>query len=288
MMERFSFRKGHRSRAIFLVCDYVFQIVLMIIILIPLWKIFVDSIDSSSVGTRLFPREFNLAAYKVILSNPSMYGPFFISVLTTVLGTALGLAITTLGAYALSKKSLPGGKIFGRIILVTMMFDGGMIATYLTYKNLGLMNNLFAVMLPVCATAYNTILMRSFFEGLPQSLFEAASIDGCGSFGSFIRIALPLSKPALASVGLFIAVAMWNNYMSFILYVTDAKLQNFQVKIRSMILEESLMSSSASQNVASEMLKSATVIVVIIPFLFVYPFLQKHFTKGVTLGAIKG
>lgn len=288
MMDRFSFRRGHRSRAIFLICDYAFQVILMVMIMIPLWKIFVDSVDPSSVGTRLFPKEISFTAYKVILSNPSMYRPFFISVLTTVVGTVLGLSITTLGAYALSKKNLPGNKVFGRIILITMMFDGGMIATYLTYKNLGLMNNLLAVMLPVCTTAYNTILMRSFFEGLPQSLFEAASIDGCGSFGSFMRIALPLSKPVLASVGLFIAVSMWNNYMSFILYITDANLQNFQVKIRSLILEESLISSSTSQNVASETLKSATVIVVIIPFLFVYPFLQKYFTKGVTLGAIKG
>ena len=217
-----------------------------------------------------------------------MYRPFLVSVLTTAVGTFLGLMIVTLGAYALMQKNLPGHKIFSRLVLITMMFNGGMIATYLTYKNLGLMNNLLAVMIPVCVTAYNTILMRSFFESLPPALFDAASIDGCSPFGCFFRVAMPLSKPALASVGLFIAVAMWNDYMHFILYITDPDWQNFQVKIRPKILEETLAVASSDMNLATDMLKSATIIVVIVPFMLIYPFIQKYFTKGVTLGAVKG
>ena len=288
MRERFSFRKGHRARAVFLICDYLFLLFLIVAMLIPLWKLFVDSVDPSSVGTRFWPKEFSLDAYKVILNNAGMYRPFLVSVLTTVAGTIVGLAVTTLGAYGLKQKELPGHAFFSRTVLVTMMFNGGMIATYLTYKNLGLMNNLMAVIVPVCVTAYNTILMRSFFDGLPDALFDSASIDGCSPFGCFFRIALPLSKPALASVGLFIAVAMWNDYMHFILYITDQDWVNFQVKIRALILEETLAVGSSSITLGTEMLKSATVIVVILPFLFVYPFLQKYFVKGVTLGAVKG
>lgn len=150
------------------------------------------------------------------------------------------------------------------------------------------MNNILAVIIPVSVGAYNTILMRSFFEGIPSALFDAASIDGCSPFGTFFKIALPLSKPALASVGLFIAVAMWNDYMHFILYMTKPEWQNFQVKIRAMILEETLAVTNTDSGLGTDMLKSATILVVIIPFLFVYPFLQKYFTKGVTIGAVKG
>lgn len=289
MKEKFSFRKGYRARAIFLICDYVFLTFLMVTMIIPLWKLIVDSVDSSSVGMRLWPKEVSLAAYKAILSNVALYRPFMVSVLTTIGGTALGLGIVTMGAYALMQKQLPGHRFFGRYVLITMMFNGGMIATYLTYKNLGLMNNLLAVMLPVCVTAYNTILMRSFFESLPAELFSAAAIDGCGPFRTFVQIALPLSKPSLASVGLFIAVAMWNDYMHFILYITDSNWQNFQVKIRSLILEESMVGhSSEASNLGADMLKSATIIVVIFPFMLVYPFLQKYFTKGIMIGAVKG
>ena len=288
MQDKFSFQKGHRARAIFLICDYTFLVLLMVAMVVPLWKIFVDSIDPTSVGARMWPKEWSLDAYRVILSNSSLYRPFVVSVLTTIAGTVIGLAITTLGAYALMQKDMPGQAFFSKVVLITMMFNGGMIATYLTYKNLGLMNHLLAVILPVCVTAYNTILMRSFFDGLPKALFEAATIDGCSQFGCFYRIALPLSKPALASVGLFIGVAMWNDYMHFILYITDLNLQNFQVKIRALILEDALSVASSSVSLGTNMLKSATIFVVIVPFMLIYPFIQKYFTKGITLGAVKG
>ena len=288
MNDKFSFSKGNRARAIFLIFDYAFLILLTITMIIPLWKLFVDSVDASSTGMRLIPQQFSLAAYHSILYNSGLYKPFLVSVFTTIGGTFLGLIIITLGAYALMQKDLPGHKFFSRAVLVTMMFNGGMIATYLTYKNLGLMNNMLAVIIPVCVTAYNTILMRSFFESLPPALFDAASIDGCGPFRTFFQIAMPLSKPALASVGLFIAVAMWNDYMHFILYITKPEWQNFQVKIRAMILEETLAVGASDINMGTEMLKSATIIVVIFPFLLIYPFLQKYFVKGVYTGAVKG
>lgn len=286
MKDKLSFKKGHRARAVFLICDYAFLSVMLVTVLIPVWKLFVDSVDASSTGMRLWPKSVSYIAYKSILTNSGLYQPFLISIFTTVVGTVVGLTVITLGAYALMQKDLPGHKFFSRVVLITMMFNGGMIATYLTYKNLGLMNNFLAVIIPVCVGAYNTILIRSFFESLPPALFDAAAIDGCSPFGIFMKIVLPLSKPALASVGLFIAVAMWNNYMNFVLYITKPEWQNFQVKIRSMILEEQLM--VADSDVGTNMLKSATILVVVIPFLFVYPFIQKYFTKGVTIGAVKG
>lgn len=288
MNDKFSFKKGHRARAVFLIFDYAFLTLMMIAIMVPVWKLFVDSIDSSSTGMRLWPKEINFAAYSSIINNSGMYQPLLVSVFTTIVGTIMGLAIITLGAYALMQKDLPGHKFFGRVVLITMMFNGGMIATYITYKNLGLMNNLFAVMIPVCVGAYNTILMRSFFEGLPAALFDAAAIDGCSPFGTFFRIVLPLSKPALASVGLFIAVAMWNDYMHFVLYITKPEWQNFQVKVRAMILQETLTVAPSDMTLGTNMLKSATVLICVLPFLFIYPFIQKHFTKGVTIGAVKG
>ena len=284
--DRFSFAKGYRARTIFLIFDILLLGILMCMMVLPLLKVIVDSIDPTSYGVRLWPRKIDFSAYEMILTTSSHYRPFLVSVLTTVVGTVTGLFIITMGAYVLIQKDMPGHVLMGRMVLFTMMFSGGMIPTYLTIKNLGLMNNMLAVIIPCSVSAYNTILMRSFFASIPNELFESATIDGCSPFGCFWRIMLPLSKPALASVGLFIAVGLWNEYMHFILYITDPNWQNFQVKVRSLILEDGL--SGTAITLSADMLKSATVVVVVLPFLFIYPFVQKYFTKGVTLGAVKG
>ena len=168
----------------------------------------------------------------------------------------------------------------------TMYFSGGMIPAYLNIKNLGLMNNLLVIILPAGLSTYNMVLMRSFFESIPSTLYEAAELDGCTPLGIFWRIVLPLSKPALASIGLFIAVGTWNEYMPFILYMQDNNKMNFQVKVRELILQDALSGTAISAS--DDMLKSAVVVVVVFPFLVIYPFVQKYFTKGVTVGAVKG
>ena len=265
--DRFSFAKGYRARTIFLIFDILLLGILMCMMVLPLLKVIVDSIDPTSYGVRLWPRKIDFSAYEMILTTSSLYRPFLVSVLTTVVGTVTGLFIITMGAYVLIQKDMPGHVLMGRMVLFTMMFSGGMIPTYLTIKNLGLMNNMLAVIIPCSVSAYNTILMRSFFASIPNELFESATIDGCSPFGCFWRIMLPLSKPALASVGLFIAVGLWNEYMHFILYITDPNWQNFQVKVRSLILEDGL--SGTSITLSADMLKSATVVVVVLPFLFI-------------------
>ena len=255
---------------------------------LPLVKVLVDSLDPSSYGIRLWPKKVDFTAYKIILSNAALYRPFLVSVFTTVAATVIGLILTTLGGYVLIQTEMPGHKFISKMVLITMLFNGGMIPTYLTIKNLGLMNNLIAVIIPCSLSAYNMILIKSFFQTLPSTLFEAAALDGCTPMDTFFRIVLPLSKPSLASIGLFIAVGMWNNYMHFILYMSNPAWKNFQVKIRDLILNESVAGSTAAISASQEMLKSAVVIVVVFPFLLVYPFVQKYFTKGVTLGAVKG
>lgn len=286
MKERLSFKSGHRARTIFVLFNYTFQILLMVIMLIPLLKVFVDSVDPTTYGIRLWPKAFDFSAYQQIITKESLYRPFLVSVLTTVLGTGLGLLFTTLAGYVIIQKQMPGHKIIINIILFTMLFSGGLIPAYLNVKNLGLMNTLIPVIFPSCMSAYNIILMKSFFEAIPSTLYEAAELDGCTPLTTFWRIVLPLSKPALASIGLFIAVGMWNEYMDFILYITNSKWKNFQVKVRDFILNDGL--SGTSITISEDMLKSAVVIVVIFPFLVIYPFLQKYFVKGVTIGAVKG
>lgn len=174
--DRFSFAKGYRARTIFLIFDILLLGILMCMMVLPLLKVIVDSIDPTSYGVRLWPRKIDFSAYEMILTTSSLYRPFLVSVLTTVVGTVTGLFIITMGAYVLIQKDMPGHVLMGRMVLFTMMFSGGMIPTYLTIKNLGLMNNMLAVIIPCSVSAYNTILMRSFFASIPNELFESATI----------------------------------------------------------------------------------------------------------------
>lgn len=287
MNERFSFKKGHRSRAIFLIFAYAFLVIFMLAMIIPVLKVFVDSVDPSAAAVmRIWPQKFDFGAYEQILSRQDLFKPFVISIVTTVVGTVVGLLLTTLAAYVIIQKNMPGNRFFVNMILFTMLFNGGLIPTYLTVSYLGLMNNFIAVIVPVTLTAYNIILMKSFFQTIPAALYEAAELDGCTPIGIFWRIVLPLSKPALASIGLFIAVAMWNDFMHFQLYIQDPLLQNFQLKVRQLVLMDQAVGTSQSV-VSGDMLKSAVIIVVMAPFLAVYPFIQKYFQKGVTLGGVK-
>jgi len=286
MTEKLSFKKGKRGRTIFVICNTLFLCLLMLVMVIPLWKVIVDSLDPTSVGIRLWPKQISLYAYKTILSKKSLYLPLAVSVYTTIGATAVGLLMTTLAAYVILQKEIPGRRLMITYIMFTMLFSGGMIPAYLNIQKLGLMNNLLVVILPAGVSTYNIVLMRSFFESIPSTLYEAAELDGCTPLGIFWRIVLPLSKPALASVGLFIAVGTWNEYMPFILYMQDNVKMNFQVKVRELILQDALAGTAISAS--DDMLKSAVVVVVVFPFLIIYPFVQKYFTKGVTVGAVKG
>ena len=264
---------------LFNVINGILFILISIIMLIPIYKVLVDSFDlSSAYGMRLWPKQFGLAGYASVLSNPTLYRPLLISVGTTLAGTFLGLALSTLGAYVLIQWDMPGRTFFANFLLFTMIFNGGMIPTYLVMKNLGLTNNLLGVVLLPAINIYNLVLMRNFFEGIPQSLFEAATLDGCTPMATFIKVVLPLSKAALASIGLMFAVAYWNDYTNYKLYITDSSLYNFQMKLRSIMMGSDL--PQANGGATENTVKSAAIIIAILPFMILYPFLQKYFVRG--------
>ena len=279
--------KDHPKIRLFNVINGIIFILISIIMLIPIYKVLVDSFDlSSAYGMRLWPKQFGLAGYASVLSTPTLYRPLLISVGTTLAGTFLGLALSTLGAYVLIQWDMPGRTFFANFLLFTMIFNGGMIPTYLVMKNLGLTNNLLGVVLLPAINIYNLVLMRNFFEGIPQSLFEAATLDGCTPMATFIKVVLPLSKAALASIGLMFAVAYWNDYTNYKLYITDSSLYNFQMKLRSIMMGSDL--PQANGGATENTVKSAAIIIAILPFMILYPFLQKYFVKGVNVGAVKG
>lgn len=279
--------KDHPKIRLFNVINGIIFILISIIMLIPIYKVLVDSFDlSSAYGMRLWPKQFGLAGYESVLSNPTLYRPLLISVGTTLAGTFLGLALSTLGAYVLIQWDMPGRTFFANFLLFTMIFNGGMIPTYLVMKNLGLTNNLLGVVLLPAINIYNLVLMRNFFEGIPQSLFEAATLDGCTPMATFIKVVLPLSKAALASIGLMFAVAYWNDYTNYKLYITDSTLYNFQMKLRSIMMGSDL--PQANGGATENTVNSAAIIIAILPFMILYPFLQKYFVKGVNVGAVKG
>lgn len=279
-------KKRRKKIKIFPIVNYALFILIGLIILVPIWKVVVDSLDAVSIYQfRLWPREFTLDGYKVILETKQLYRPFINSIITTVLGTLLGLVLSTLGGYVLIQFDMPGRNFFAYMILFTMIFSGGMIPEYLVMKQLGLVNNLMVVVIKHGMNVYNLVLMRNFFEGIPQGLFEAARIDGCTPMGIFFRIVLPLSKAALASIGLMFAVGVWNDYTTVKIYITDQDQVNFQYKLRNMIMDGD--TPNTAYVVTQNTLFNAAVISAIIPFMVLYPFLQKYFVKGVNIGAVK-
>lgn len=297
MKKKFNlFHPQYAARSWFVLFNTIFFILLMAIMIIPIYKIFCDSMVNQTVyGLNLLPRGldpetgknawFNIIAYKRIVTDPALYHPFWVSVYTTLLTTFIGLLISTLGAYVLIQRDMPGVKIFGYLLLFTMIFNGGLIPTFLVMKRIGLLDSIWAVIFPTSMNVYNLVLMRSFFEGIPASLFEAAEIDGCTPMGIFIKIVLPLSKAALASIGLFFAVAAWSEYFHYVIYIKSSNKYNFQYKLRDLFQDKQDASEGTKINVNT--LKSAAVIVSIVPFMFIYPFCQKYFMTGVTMGAVK-
>ncbi len=287
MSEKMSFKAGYRSRTVFRLCNGVFMALIVLVVMIPLLKVLSDSLDKTTrYGINLWPQHFSIDAYKTIFTNKNLYTPFLISVLTTVVGTVLGLLITTFGAYVLNQPTLIGRKFFSKFIFITMIFNGGLVPTFLVLKGLGLTNTLGAVLLPASVNVFNMVLMRNFFSQIPNSLFESAEIDGCSPIRIFGQIVLPLSLPALASIGLFFAVQFWNEYFNYVMYITDTNLYNFQVKLRELVLNDQNMMDPSVVGFGN-MVKNAAVIVAMLPFLFVYPFAQRYFISGVTLGAVK-
>lgn len=241
----------------------------------------------------LWPKGLNFKMYEIVLSDPRIGSAYVNTILYTVAATVLSLALTTAGAYAISKKEMMFHKTFTMMIVFTMFFHGGMIPTFLVVKSLGIVDTIWGMILPTAISTWNLIIMRTFFQGLPKELEEAGRIDGLNDLGIFFRIVLPLSKASLATIGLFYAVGMWNNFYSALLYLRTPDLFPLQVVLRNIVLAGQVASSDVTSVggdslVVEESLKFATIIVSTVPILLLYPFLQKYFVKGVMIGSVKG
>ena len=277
--------KKKKVRA-FDVINYIIFVIIGLLIIIPMWKVLVDSLNRYGVYQfRLWPHDPTLEGYLTIIKTSRLIRPFFISIITTILGTFFGLLLSTLGGYVLIQFDMPGRNAFAYFLLFTMIFSGGMIPEYLVMKQLGLVGSWWILVVKHGINVYNLVLMRNFFEGVPSSLYEAARIDGCSPMGIFFRIVLPLSKAALASIGLMFAVSIWNDYSTVQIYINKSENVNFQYKLRTMIMDGD--TPVTSYNVSQTTLFNAGIIVAILPFMLLYPFLQKYFVKGVNIGAVK-
>lgn len=280
------YKKKKGKIQIFDIVNYVIFVLLGLLILIPIWKVVVDSFNKVGVYQfQLWPSQFTLDGYRTIIETQALYRPFLNSVVTTVVGTFVGLAVSTLGGYVLAQEELPGRNVMAYFLLFTMIFSGGMIPEYLVMKKLHLINNMWILIAKHGISVYNLVLMKNFFEGIPASLYEAARIDGCTPMQIFYKIVLPLSKAALASIGLMFAVAIWNDYTTVKIYITDPNQVNFQYKLRNMIMDGDTPVNG--YNVSQTTLFNAGIMAAILPFMALYPFLQQYFVKGVNIGAVK-
>lgn len=288
--------KANVSEKLFDAANVVFLILMCICVLIPLLHIVAGSFSSTQAlihsQVKLWPVEFNLDNYMKVVENASFWNSFRITVFIAVVGTLLNLALTVLMAYPLSKPGLRGRKLFMLMIVFTMIFSAPLIPTYLVVKGLGLVNTLWALIIPSALSMFNVVLCLTFFKGLPEELFEAARVDGMSEYGILFKIAVPLSVPILMTLTLYYAVHHWNSYFAAMIYITKSELRPLQLYLYSMIAQGNTndLASTIAEGLdtSPEGLKMATIVVATVPIMLVYPFIQKHFIKGTLIGSLKG
>lgn len=285
--------KNSKSAKIFQIVSCIFFVTITVIALIPILR--VVSMSMSSKGAILsgkvfvYPVEFTTEAYSRVFTNVNFMKSFLYTILLTLGFTALSMTMTILAAYPLSKKGLKGAGVIMTLFVMTMYFDPGTIPTYLNVKSFGLIDTVGALLIPGCLSAYNLIIMKSFFVGIDKSLYEAAYIDGCSETKALFTIAIPLAVPAIATLSLFYAVSRWNDITDVLYYINSSSLTTVQMNLKQMIdsIKISLEEGQNTQLVADN-IKSASIVVSMVPMLVAYPFIQKYFTQGIMLGAVKG
>ncbi|WP_127581659.1 carbohydrate ABC transporter permease [Paenibacillus koleovorans] len=274
----------------------VFLLLFSVLSFIPFYYVIIASFSNPHLVEEgklmLLPRGFTLDAYGEILRNDKFINSFKVTVERTLLGTVVNLALQLTIAYALSKAYLPGRRLFMLYIIITLLFHGGIIPTYLIVKNTGLIDTIWALVIPGAINTWNVILLRSFFESVPSSLEESAKMDGANDIYIFWKIYLPLSLPAVSTIGLFIAVTHWNSFMDAVIYLNSYDLQVMQIYLRDMVVRQEMQAllgdSNFDGNVSSLSLRTASIFLSTLPILLLYPFIQKYFIKGVMIGAVKG
>ncbi|MFF2480327.1 carbohydrate ABC transporter permease [Paenibacillus sp. NPDC058071] len=279
---------------------YIILLFLGLITFIPILNVLALSFSEASQirlhPMMLFPREFTLSAYKYIFGTPVLTNSFLITVFVTVAGTFFNLLFTAAAAYGLSKTKLPGYTFFTWVIIIPMLIGAGLIPYYILMKSLGLVDTLWVFIIGGLVSPFNFVLMRNFFWSIPEALEESASIDGASELTILMKIILPLSKPVLATVGLFYAVGHWNDYFTGLIFINDNALWPLQVVLRSIIIDQNMMNMGAipivtdpsKMVITPENIKAAAIIFAIVPIMVTYPFLQKYFVKGIMIGSVKG
>lgn len=280
---------------------YIVLFFISLVVMLPILNVITTSVSSSNIlrstgGLSIIPKEFNLLNYKLVLSNTFIVGSFLNSILITIVGTFLNLIMTSMAAFALIKKSLPGRKLFMYFLIFIMVFEPGIIPEYLVVKNLGLLNSTWSIILYKGVNVYYLILLMRFFEEIPESITEAAEIDGANLIHMFFKIMLPLCKPAIATIGLFYAVFHWNEYFKASIYLDNPSKWPLQVILRQFVVLEdttsllganTMFNANQMSEISSMGLQSATIVIAMIPIIFIYPLILKCHTKGVMDGSVK-
>lgn len=277
---------------------YVLLTLITLAALYPIWYVVMASVSDGNAlmrysGPLVLPQGFSLSAYEVVLNNKSIYTGYANTIFYVAVGTTLNMIITTLGAYVLSRKNFFWSSPIMMLITITMFFSGGMIPTYLLVEKLGLVDTRWALIIPGLVNAYNLIIMRTAFAGVPDALEESAKIEGANDFQIMWKIYIPVSKATLAVIVLYYAVSHWNGWFSAVLYLRTRSLYPLQILLREILIEKSLDSMMGDINMEdldmiSDTIKYATVIISSLPIMLLYPFLQKYFVKGVMIGSVKG
>ncbi|MDU5106718.1 carbohydrate ABC transporter permease [Clostridium sp.] len=300
-MLNINLKKQSKGDIVFNIFLLIFMILFVIVTLYPILNTlaisFNDGLDSVRGGVYLWPRMFTLKNYQTVFNNPNLKQAAFISVSRTVIGTVVQVFLTAMLAYVLSRKDFVFKKSISFIYVLTMYVNGGMIPNYILIKELGLLNNFLVYILPGLVSAFNMIVIRTYINGLPESLIESAKIDGAGEFRIFMQIILPLCKPVLATVALFIAVNQWNSWFDAMLYASaNPKLTTLQYELMKLLSSTTQqgggsgtaeMMKNAGSIVTPRSIRAAITIVTAFPIVCLYPFLQKYFVSGLTIGGVK-
>lgn len=289
--------KQSPGEKIFGVFNVIFLAVIAMLCLYPfLYTVsisFSSAAEASRDGLHLYPRDISLTSYKMVLTNPNIVTGYINSIIRTVLGTLLTVTASCIAAYPLSRREMPHRALITFIIVFTMLFGGGMVPGYLLIKKLGFINTIWALVVPGMLGAFNIIIVKNFFQSLPESLVESARMDGAGEWRILFHIFIPLSKPVLATVALWSAVGHWNAWFDALLYITDDRKQVLQTFLQRIVIESGTqmmelgITDTSVLQFTGETIKAATIIVTILPIICVYPFVQKYFVKGIMLGGVK-
>jgi putative aldouronate transport system permease protein len=288
--------KNTPAGRIFDAVNIVVLVALAVVTVLPFIYVFAGSFARESELTErsffLWPRQFVTHSYDYILSTNTFLRSLIVTVLVTAVGMVIQVLLTFTMAYPLSRRHLPGRNLFLSLVVFTLVFTGGLIPTYLIVRELGLLDTYWSLILPLAINPFYLIIVKNFFQELPDELQEAAQIDGCSELGVFWRIVLPLSKPILATMGLFYAVAIWNDFMSPLLYISDSAKWTLQMFVRQVTISSDMANTlgqlDPDYRPPEQGLKFSVIVIATVPILLLYPFLQKHFAKGILIGSVKG